>query len=464
MKKAISKAMAAGLAIAMTLSIAACGSSKTAETSTSTATTSAAPSTTAAAESSTAAPAADPVKLSLWHIQTTEPMPTIIKDSIDRFTKDNPNYSVEVSVMQNDAFKTKIAVAMGSDQMPDIFPHWSGGPMNTYVDSNKIADLTTYMNEGGYKDRFMPAAINQATYKDKIWAVPVENTAVAMFFYNKDLFAKYNLQVPKTISELETVADTLKKNGIIPFSLANKTQWTGSMYYMYLADRFGGAEAFNAAAQRTGSFENEAFTQAGNKIQDWVKKNYFNKGFNGLDEDSGQSRMLLYQEKAAMTLMGSWFLSTAKGETESSKDAKIKDFMKKIGSFPFPAAEGGKGSPDSVVGTVGDNFYSVAANSKDVAGAFKAITYLIDDTAVTKRIEAGRVPPVKGVKVSDPLLQEVLSAVEKAPSVQLWYDQYLPADVAQVHKDTSQAIFGLAKTPEQVNKEMEEAAKKAFGK
>lgn len=462
MKKTIIKALAAGIAIAMSLSIAACGSSTPAETSTSTAAESSTAPSTTAAESS--APAAEPVKLTMWHIQTTEPAPTIIKDSIDRFTKDNPNYTVEISVMQNDAFKTKLAVAMGSDQMPDIFPHWSGGPMNAYVDSNKIADLTTFMGENGYKDRFMPAAINQATYKDKIWAVPVENTSVAMFFYNKDLFAKYNLQVPKTITELETVADTLKKNGIIPFSLANKTQWTGSMYYMYLVDRFGGADAFNAAAQRTGSFENEAFTQAGNKIQEWVKKEYFNKGFNGLDEDSGQSRTLLYSEKAAMTLMGSWFLSTAKGETETSKDAKIKDFMKKVGSFPFPAAEGGKGSPDSVVGTVGDNFYSVAASSKDVAGAFKAITYLIDDTAVAKRIEAGRVPPVKGVKVSDPLLQDVLNAVEKAPSVQLWYDQYLPADVAQVHKDTSQAIFGLAKTPEQVNKEMEAAAKKSFGK
>ncbi len=454
MKKAISKALAAGIAIAMSLSIAACGSSTPAATSTSTAAASSAAPSSTAAESS--APAGEPVKLTLWHIQTTEPMPTIIKDSMDRFSKDNTNYTVEISAMQNDAFKTKIAVAMGSDQMPDIFPHWSGGPMNTYVDSKKIADLTAYMDKDGYKDRFMPAAINQATYQNKIWAIPVENTAVAMFFYNKDLFAKFNLQVPKTITELEKVADTLKKNGIIPFSLANKTQWTGSMYYMYLADRYGGADAFNAAAQRTGSFENEAFTKAGNKIQEWVKKEYFNKGFNGLDEDSGQSRTLLYSDKAAMTLMGSWFLSTAAGEN--------KDFMTKVGSFPFPAAEDGKGDPNSVVGTVGDNFYSVAANCKDVEGAFKAVTYLIDDTAVAKRIEAGRVPPVKGVKVTDPLLQDVLTAVEKAPSVQLWYDQYLPADVAQVHKDTSQAIFGLAKTPDQVNKEMEAAAKKAFGK
>lgn len=454
MKKAISKTLAAAMAVAMTISMAACGSAKSSETSTSAAApSSAAPSSTA--PSSTEVTAA-PVKLTLWHIQTTDPMPGIIEDSMKRFKADNPNYDVEISAMQNDAFKTKLQIAMSSETMPDIFPHWSGGPMNQYVDSQKLADLTTFMNENNYKDHFMDAAVNQVTYKDKLWAVPVENTAVAMIFYNKDLFAKYNLQVPTTTKELEAVCDTLKSKGIIPFSLANKTQWTGSMYYMYLVDRVGGASAFNDATARTGSFENDAFTQAGNIIQDWVKKGYYNKGFNGLDEDSGQSRTLLYSEKAAMTLMGSWFLSTAAGEN--------KDFMSKVGSFPFPAVEGGKGDPNSVVGTVGDNFYSVAASSKDPAGAFKAITYMIDDTAVAKRIEAGRIPPVKGVKVSDPLLQAVLDSVQKAPSVQLWYDQYMPPEMAQLHKDTSQAIFGLAKTPEQVNKEMEELAKKVYGK
>jgi raffinose/stachyose/melibiose transport system substrate-binding protein len=373
---------------------------------------------------------------------------------MDRFSKDNPNYTVDVQAMQNDAYKTKIAVAMSSNTAPDIFFSWTGGTMNQYVDANKLADLTPYMTEGDYKSKFMDAAISQATYKDKIWAVPVENTSVAMFFYNKDLFAKYNLQVPKTTKELETICDTLKKNGIIPFSLANKTQWTGSMYYMYLVDRVGGADPFKNAAGRTGSFEDPAFTQAGQIIQSWVKKDYFNKGFNGLDEDSGQSRTLLYSGKAAMTLMGSWFLSTVAGEN--------KDFISKVGSFPFPAVDGGKGDPNAVVGTVGDNFYHVAANSKDPAGAFKAITYMLDETALKERIEAGRIPPLKETKVSDPQLQAVLDSVQKAPYVQLWYDQYLPPELSDLHKSTSQAIFGLSKTPEQVNKEMEAKAKEVF--
>lgn len=451
MNKVIGKTLSAALALAMTVSIAACGSGNQSASSSSSA---AAGSSSAAASSSAAT--GDPVKLTLWHIQTTEPMTSNIKADMDRFSKENPKYTVDVQAMQNDAYKTKLKIALSSNTAPDIFFSWTGGQMNEYVDANKIVDLTPYMTKDNYKDRFMDAAINQATYKDKIWGVPVENTSVAMFFYNKDLFAKYNLQVPKTTKELETVCDTLKKNGIIPFSLANKTQWTGSMYYMYLVDRIGGADAFKAAAGRTGSFEDDAFKQAGTTIQDWVKKDYFNKGFNGLDEDSGQSRTLLYTGKAAMTLMGSWFLSTAAGEN--------KDFMSKVGSFPFPAVEGGKGDANSVVGTVGDNFYHISAASKDPDGAFKAIQYMIDDTAVQKRIEAGRVPPLKSTKVSDPLLQNVLDAVQKAPSVQLWYDQYLSPELGDLHKSTTQALFGLTKTPEQVDKEMEAKAKELAGK
>ncbi|PYG87755.1 raffinose/stachyose/melibiose transport system substrate-binding protein [Ruminiclostridium sufflavum DSM 19573] len=441
MNKVLKKSLAAALAAALTVSIAGCGSEKTTEPSQST-----------ASGNSAQTSAGDKVTLNMWHIQTTDPMPAIIEDSMKRFSEDNQNYKVVVTPMQNDAFKTKLQIAMSSNSTPDIFPHWTGGPMNQYVDSDKLADLTSYMNENDYKSRFMDAALSQVTYKDKLWAVPVENTSVAMMFYNKELFAKYNLQVPKTISELEKICDTLKSNGIIPFSLANKTQWTGSMWYCYLVDRYGGASAFTNAANRTGSFENEAFTQAGTKLQEWVKKDYFNKGFNGTDEDSGQSRTLLYSGKAAMTLMGSWFLSTVGGEN--------KEFLEKVGSFSFPAVEGGKGDPNACLGTVGDNFYSVAKNSKDAAAAFKAITYLIDDTAAKKRIEAGRIPPIKGVTVSDSRLQEVLTAVEKAPTVQLWYDQYLSPELAQLHKDTSQALFGLEKTPEQVNKEMEALAAK----
>lgn len=402
----------------------------------------------AASSGGDAAPAGD-VRLEFWHIQTTEPTPTIIQNSINRFQEANPSYKVNVVVTANDAYKQKLAVAMGSGQTPDIYPSWSGGPMIEYINAGHVQDLTALMEKDGYKDQFLDAAIAQATYNGKIYGVPVENVAIATVFYNKELYAEYGLSVPTTIAELEANCDAILAQGKIPFSLANKSQWTGSMYYMNFATRYAGLEPFNDAVSGTGSFEDEAFVFAGNKVQEWVDKNYFNPGFNGADEDSGQSRQLLYTDEAVMTVMGSWFASTVNGENP--------DFYKKIGAFNFPAMEGGKGDPNIVIGTVGDNFYHVSGTCADVDGAFRAIASLLDETSVKERVAANRIPPLKNITLEDPVLKEVMSLVNAAPAVQLWYDQYLPPEVSDLHKTTSQEIFGKTMTPEEANAKMEAA-------
>ena len=57
-----------------------------------------------------------------------------------------------------------------------------------------------------------------------------------------------------------------------------------------------------------------------------------------------------------------------------------------------------------------------------------------------------------------------MAIVENAGSVQLWYDQYLPPELGEVHKDTMQALFGLEITPEEAAARQEQAAKEYFGK
>ena len=392
-----------------------------------------------------------------WHIQSTEPGLSLIKNEVARFIAANPDVNVQIVPIQNDAYKTKIKVAMGAGEGPCVFPSWGGGPLYEYVKANQIIDLTPYMNQGGYKNRFLPASFSAVTFGGKIYGVPVENVAIAVFYYNKDLFAKYNLKEPATLDELTNIAKTLKANGIISFSLANKTKWTGSMYYMYLVDRLGGAKAFVDAATRApgGSFENPVFIQAGKILQDWVKAGYFNDGFNGLDYDSGQSRALLYSGKAAMELMGNWSSSIMSSENP--------EFLKKVGIFPFPALKAGSG-PQNVVGTVGDNYYSISSTCKYPKEAFEMIKYLIDDKAVAERIEADRIPPVKGVTPKNPDLKDIVRLVNSAPGTQLWYDQYLPPELGEAHKDTVQALMGLTMTPEQAAKIMEDTAKRLAGK
>src|SRR5262245_50560217 len=391
--------------------------------------------------------------IAIWHHQTVGEGPKLIQQAVDRFKQDTHGVQVEVVAINNDAYKTKIKVAIGAGNAPCVFPTWGGGPLHEYVKASQIADLTPFITKDNYKDRFPAAAFDSVTFDGKIYGVPVENTAIAVILYNKAIFQKYNLKPPATDSELLQLARTLKPNGIAPFALANKPKWPGSMFYMYFVDRLAGPEAFAKAEMREGAgFEASAFIEAGRRVQALVKEGAFQEGFNGLDYDAGATRALLYSGKAAMELMGTWSIGAIKGENPTF-------YRENLAFFPFPALTGGAGDPKNLIGTVGDNFYSVSPTCKDTAEAFKLIQYLIDDTSVALRAQAGRVPPVKNFTTGDPVLQKVIELVAQAPHVQLWYDQQLPPAVGEAHKDTSQALFSLSMTPEEAARRMEQAAK-----
>lgn len=150
-----------------------------------------------------------------------------------------------------------------------------------------------------------------------------------------------------------------------------------------------------------------------------------------------------------MDLMGSWFTGTVLGENP--------DFMSKLGFFPFPALDSSKEDQSLCAGTVGDNLYSISETCKDKEGAFKLIQSLLDDQALQERKKLGKIIPLKDFKPDDELTQKILDTVNKASGVQLWYDQYLLAEVAEVHKSTCQEIFGLTKTPQDADKELQAA-------
>jgi raffinose/stachyose/melibiose transport system substrate-binding protein len=390
--------------------------------------------------------------IDFWHHQTAGEGPQLIRQAVDRFQQD-AGIQVEVVAVNNDAYKTKIKVAAGAGNAPCVFTTWGGGPLREYVKAGQIADLTPSMTKDNYRDRFPSAAFDAVAFEGKIYGVPVENTSIAVVFYNKAIFQKYNLKPPATEDELLQIVRTLKQNGIAPFALANKPKWPGSMFYMYFVDRLAGPEAFAKAEAREGpGFEAPVFVEAGRRVRALVEAGAFQEGFNGLDYDAGATRALLYSGKAAMELMGTWAIGAIKSENPAF-------YLDNLAFFPFPAVTGGTGDPKNLIGTVGDNFYHVSPRCKNPAAAFTLIQYLIDDTSVALRAKAGRVPPVRGFTTDDPVLQQVIGMVERAPHVQLWYDQQLPPAVGEAHKDTSQGLFSMSMTPEEAAHRLEQAAK-----
>lgn len=397
--------------------------------------------------------------IKVWHVTTSENQASIKDRAGERFKKENPDYDVEIIPMKSDAYKTQIQIAVGADSAPDIISTWGGGTMIGYVKAGKILDLSSYVARvEGFSNKFMPASLLQGSYEGKIYAIPIDTTTIAMVFYNRKLFEENGWTVPKTLTELESLCDKILAKGIKPFALANKTKWPASMYYMSLVQRIGGNQVFYDAANRVngGSFEAPAFIEAGKKLVEWVDKGYFNDGFNGLDKESGQSRVLLYTGKAAMEVIGTFAVQAIRFENP--------EFAKNnLDAFVFPEIEGAKGDPKELVGTLGDTFFCISANSKNPDMAFKLIEKFVDDQAIKEGIEIGYTPPFKDIVVEDKISKKIVDAVNEAPSVQLWYDQYLPPELAEVHKDTLQAMLSKTMTPEEACKLWEAKALELLG-
>ncbi len=424
----MAKLMALSMAAAMTASLAACGGGDSGSAS------------------------GGDKEIVYWNIGTESPDKDVITKAVEKFNSETESgYTVTSVPTQNDTYKEKLVVAMSSGECPDMYSCWSGGPMYEYIDSGFGQPIDDLFNASEIKDKLMESAVSQATYNDHVYAVPYQNISMSGIFYNKEMFDKYSLKEPETLADLENICKTLKKNDITPFALANSSKWTGSMYYMNLAARYGGLEPFQKAVAGEGKFTDDCFIKAGEKVQEWVEAGYFPDGVNSLSEDDGQAKQLMYQETAGMLLCGSWYTGTF--ATDSA------EFYEKIGWFPFPAIEESDADPSIMIGTVGDQFIVFNCEGEKLEAAFECAETHLDDEVIDFEVENGKIPPVQGIesKLTDSITKEVVEAANNASEIQLWYDQYLPPAVATAHLDGLQEVFGLTKTPQEAQEAMQKA-------
>ena len=86
--------------------------------------------TTAAEAATTTAAAETPaeeVTIEWWHIQNTEPMLSVWQEFADEFMEANPNVQINITVMENEAFKAALQTNLQAGDVPDLFQSWGGG-------------------------------------------------------------------------------------------------------------------------------------------------------------------------------------------------------------------------------------------------------------------------------------------------------------------------------------------------
>jgi raffinose/stachyose/melibiose transport system substrate-binding protein len=381
--------------------------------------------------------------LNLWHVQTQEGSKLAIENAAKRFSEANPGVKVVVAVYENDPYKTKIKTVTG-DEFPDVFHSWGGGWLKAFVDAGLVLDITGQSK--AWAGKVSADALRFNSFDGKVYGSPYV-TASTPLYYNKSLFAKYNLKFPETWAEMEAVCDTFIKNGVIPFALGNRSKWPGAQHFVYLSMRIGGPDIFQRAIDKQVSFTDPAFIQAGDMLLDMVKKGWFPAGVNGINYDTGGSRMMFYTEQCAMIVQTSAFITSCKSESPDFYNNKLA-----LGAYP--SIEGGKGKNTDLL--AGENAFSVAAGSKNKELAVKLVEFLsTDPTFQQEMAEAGRLPALMGVQAVDANAASAQQQLADATYLQNFIDQTLSPELAEVHKDTVQALFGGTMTSRQAAEAMQ---------
>jgi raffinose/stachyose/melibiose transport system substrate-binding protein len=391
------------------------------------------------------------VTITWWHIQVADDQKALWQEMADAYMKEHPNITIEITVLENEAFKTKLTTVMQSGNPPDLFQSWGGGTMNEYATAGLLKDITADLEKDGWKDTFSPGALGVYSYQGKYYGVPRDMGAVG-FWYNKDLFKQAGIETtPATWSELLEDIKKLKAAGITPIALGEGDKWPGAFWWEYLAVRIGGKAAFDAAYSHQGAFTDPPFVEAGKKLQELVALKPFQDGFLGASWPDEQ--VVMATSKGAMDLMGQWAPGAFK---DSSVDKQ--GLGDKLGWFPFPAVEGGAGDPSDALG--GGNGFVVGKNAPPETVDFLKYLSSVDSQIAQAKIGLS-VPVVKGAEVglTDPMLLLVQKGAAAAKYFQLYYDQAMPPAVGSVVNDSVQGVFAGTMTPEACAAAIEESAK-----
>jgi raffinose/stachyose/melibiose transport system substrate-binding protein len=385
----------------------------------------------------------EPVTIEWWHIQNNDPGLSLWEDIAAEFEDEHPNVTIDITVYENEAFKTAIEPRLQAGDPPDLFQSWGGGELAQQVDAGLVQDVTDDVEP--WIGDLNQGAVGLYQVDDAQYGVPFDLGMVG-FWYNTDLFEQAGIDAPpETWDELLEDVQTLKDAGITPIAVGMGDKWPGMFYWAYLALRIGGAEAFPAPGEEA-DFDSETFVEAGERLQELIEMEPFQDGFQAAVWDgAGGQAATMATGGAAMMLMGQWAPGTINANSPDGNG--LGDAL---GWFPFPEVEGGDGNSAQEFG--GGNGFAVGADAPPEAIEFLEFISTSDVANRWGETNSGILPVVVGSEssVTDPNLTGVLETRGEAETVQLYLDQYYDPDFGEAINDAIEQLYAGQADPEQV--------------
>jgi raffinose/stachyose/melibiose transport system substrate-binding protein len=346
-----------------------------------------------------------------WWMESSTPEQ---QDMIERllvkpFEAANPDFDVQVDYRAG-ALDSQLKVALLAGTGPDVVYSVQPAYTGVMARAGQLLPLDTYAKQYGWADKVSKLFLELGTFDGKLYALPKTYETMGLW-YNKTLFDQNGWAAPKTISELETIADAVKAMGMVPFGAGNADFRGASSWYVNLVlNSVAGPDNLYKAIVGEMPFNSPPFVKAIETLSRWWQNGYFGPNYFSLTIEQAFAQVA--EGKAAMSPEGTWCFQYISSYFPQNKVEP--------GFVAFPSAEGVP-YPVYLIG-IGSSF-SIAATSKVADGTARFFDSMLTDefySAMNSEWQGNWNMPLKdlsGVKLSDnviPLYGEAMKELAAA--------------------------------------------------
>lgn len=339
------------------------------------------------------------VTLSVWSWRPEDA--AVYKQIFAKFHDSHPHIRVDFKPYKSTEYNTILSTGLTQAGGPDVMQLRAYGGLQPLISSGELAPLD---GQVAGLSNFETASLDGARGKKdgKVYGVPLEMSTFQIY-YDKDIFAKYQLQPPTTWDQMIAAAKALLAAGVTPFAVAGKDTWLLPLYKdTFAATRYGGPAYEKKVLAGQAKFTDPDYVAALDVIG--RLKPYFPKDLMGLGETDVQT--LFATGRAAMIPEGSFALAPLK-----AINPKLN-----LGVFNAPPPPGAVITKPLQVGWV-DASYGLNAKSTHQKEALELLQWMT--TAEFGQLVADtlkQVSLIKGVQSSDPLLGQMVQAYRTDPT------------------------------------------------
>jgi multiple sugar transport system substrate-binding protein len=253
------------------------------------------------------------------------------------------------------AFQAFVKQSFRTNKAPGLFTWHTGGQLQELVDQNLVVETTSLWDQAIAQGEVNPTVRDLYTINGKQYCTPISVDDWVMY-YDKKMFAQYDIKPPTTWAEMMQAADTLKSHGIAPFWSSGGNPWAFVWFQIILAGT--DLQLYKDLSTGKASYTDPRVVAVMNTWLGMEQKGYFS--------DPGsktQPEEQMKSGKLAMIPFGTWYASTL--ETAGLKNGT--DW----GVFTIPAVNPGQGKTPVAIETA-PACVAAKSDQKDLGMAYSA--------------------------------------------------------------------------------------------